>query len=104
MPNITAENDPDATDDDLTEAEFFALYPLFRLAGQRAINRDPSFDYSLSRDDLMNGKNGMPAHVGAKIVFTLLLVAGKYVDMSPDQQSFRINDRGMKAVHKFNKK
>jgi hypothetical protein len=104
MTNFVLVESEDATDDNLTEAEFFALYPLFRLACQRATNRDPSFDYSLSRDDLMNGKNGIPAHVGVKIVFTLLLVAGKYVDMSPDQQSFRINDRGMRAVHKFSKK
>ena len=103
MTNFVLVEPTDARSDSLTEAEFFALYPLYRLAEQRAKNGNPDFDYSMSRDDFMNGKNGIPVQAGMKIVFTLLGITGRYVDISPDQQSFRINERGAKAVHSFAK-
>jgi len=76
-----------------------ALYPLYHLAVSAA--RNGSGDYWISRDDILNGRNGIPQAVGAKIVFQLLLISDDLREVSPDQQSFRITDRGAAAVLQF---
>lgn len=84
----------------ISDTQFMALFPLYSLAKQAHENRDPNFDWSMSRDDYMNGKNGIPSAAGVKCVFALL-TAGDLVEMSQDQQSFRISLVGVEAVRNY---
>ena len=85
----------------ITDEQFIALYPLFRLAKQRAENQNPNFNWSLSRDDYLNGRNGIPVGVGVKCVWTLLTMNNDLIELSANQQSFRITPKGVKAVLKY---
>jgi hypothetical protein len=85
----------------ITPKQFIALYPLYSLVRQMVEADNIDFDITMSRDDFMNGKNGIEPDIGVICVWELLTMPSNYVHISPDGQHFAIKPDGMRAIHKY---